>query len=51
MRKMTKKYNYQLLSAIKPEYVSNINRKYFYGDKRPLFNLSDNLWNGSLYWQ
>ena len=51
MRKMTNKYNYSLLNSIKPEYVDNIHLKYVYGNKRPLFNLSDELWKGAAYWQ
>ena len=51
MRKMTNKYNYPLLNSIKPEYVSKIHIKYKYGNKRPLFNLSDDLWKGAAYWQ
>ena len=51
MRKMTNKYNYPLLNSIKPEYVSKIHIKYKYGNKRPLFNLSDDLWKGAAYCQ
>ena len=51
MRKMTNKYNYPLLNSIKPEYVSKMHRIYVYGNKRPLFNLSDDLWKGAAYWQ
>lgn len=51
IRKMSNKYNYTLLINIKPEYVSSINLKYIYGDKKNLFNLSDDLWKGATYWQ
>ena len=51
MRKMTNKYNYPLLNSIKPEYVSKMHLIYVYGNKRPLFNLSDDLWKGAAYWQ
>ena len=48
---MSLKYNFTRLISIKPNYVSNISKKYIYGDKKPLFDVSDDLWKGSLYWQ
>ena len=51
IKEMSLKYNFTRLISIKPNYVSNISNKYIYGNKRPLFNVSDDLWKGSLYWQ
>jgi len=51
IRKMSNKYNYTRLIAIKPDYVSKINKIYVYGDKYPLFNLTDHLWKGAMSWQ
>ena len=51
IKKMSIKYNFTRLISVKPEYVRNIHKKYVYGNNRPLFNLSDDLWKGALYWQ
>ena len=51
IREMSNKYDYTRLISIKPDYVSKINTMYIYGDKQPLFNLSDDLWKGALSWQ
>ena len=50
-RNIANKYNYTCLVNIKPEYVSNISKKYIYGIKRNLFNLTDDLWKHALFWQ
>ena len=50
-RNIANKYNYTCLANIKPEYVSNISKKYIYGIKRNLFNLTDDLWKHALFWQ
>ena len=51
IKKMIEKYNYKCLISYKSEYVASIYKKYIYGVKKPFFNLSDSLWNGSLFWQ
>jgi len=51
IKKMSNIYNYSRLIITKPNYVSSIPGKYVYGDKKPLFNLSDNLWKDALFWQ
>ena len=51
IKKIAMRYKYKRLISTKPKYVESIHKKYIYGDKKPLFNLSDSLWKGSLFWQ
>ena len=49
MREITEKFNYQLLIRTKPEYVQNLNKKFFYGYN--FFKIDDEYWRDALYWQ
>ena len=48
-KELIEKINYPTLNRIKPEYVKNIHKKFFYGTK--YFNLSGDYWKDALYWQ
>ena len=46
--KITKTFNYPLMSINKPEYVKNIKSKYIFKDK--LWNLKDDIWKSAINW-
>ena len=49
IKEIIRKFNYQRLILIKPEYVKNIHKKYIYG--KELFNLNDTIWKDVNIWQ
>jgi len=52
MKEISLKFNYQLLTFTKPEYVKNLHKKFVYSNlNHSLFNLSNKIWKDALFWQ
>ena len=49
MKEIIEKFNYQRMIYSKPDYVQNMSKKFVYGYN--IFNLSDDLWKESVFWQ